>query len=183
MSFSNTCPITFDNIDKGNSLLVKVPLSKKGEQDKLYYIKDENTLNQLHRCPFTKRTGEYFAVKLANLSEKELASLQVKDSPNELIEDNHSLIELCATFKWESRKFIPAADNHQYNTTSPADLALFTQGTNSSSTSISSNTSSFFNRDSSNHRFSFFAPVRPRQVEREIVAENEYAYSTRLSMS
>ncbi|KTD73368.1 hypothetical protein [Legionella tucsonensis] len=170
MSFLNTCPITFDNIDKENSLLVKVPASKIEEKDKLYYIKDENTLSQLHKCPLTNRIGAYYTIKLASLSEKELASLQVDNSPNELIEENNPLIQLTAKFKWKNQQFTPEANPHQYNITSPHDLALFTQGGNHSFTNVLPSSSLISRNTSSNHRlsmFSFFAPPRPRPIPQE----------------
>jgi hypothetical protein len=111
MKFTTKCAIMFEKIKKEDGYLVKVPAPKNTdekkttEKDKFYYVGCEDTLVKLQVCPLTRRVGEYFVVKLSQLNETEMNLLLKENEENVLIEDNDTLNQATAEFKWESKIF------------------------------------------------------------------------------
>lgn len=106
MPFSNLCPINLTPLNKTKALLVKVPPPSfySAQKPKYFYIADEETLNKLTCCPFTKRNGVYHTVKLKDLSKQQMALL-AKNNEKTLLEDNDILDQLNTHFAWKVHAF------------------------------------------------------------------------------
>lgn len=131
--FTNLCPITYEPISKEESYLVKVPKTiatadQKAKniipQDTYYYIENLATLEKLESCPFTRRNGQYFVIKLAELTDEEMRLLEEEKDNNTLIDDKNqfSQIEQQLSLKWKERNFTPEPSNQPI--TSEEDVLL-----------------------------------------------------------
>ncbi|STX28843.1 Uncharacterised protein [Legionella beliardensis] len=117
MPYTNTCPISLEPLSKEQAFLIKVPKQDKQISDKYYYIGDEKTLKQLFECPFTRRKGDYYALKLSETSSAVISKLLAENDKNTLIEDNDLLAKIDAEnrFNWQVRYFGNRLINNQPN--------------------------------------------------------------------
>ncbi|WP_419418495.1 hypothetical protein ACNVED_07980 [Legionella sp. D16C41] len=134
MPYINKCPISLDPLVKEKAFLVKVPKSDNRTRDIYYYIGDEETLQKLSDCPFSRRKGNYYALRLSvkildesNRTFKDVASkLLESDNSSTLIEDNEVLTKIDKEnkFPWQLRKFKNKVINNQYQTNIQGQLHL-----------------------------------------------------------
>ncbi|MGQ3887542.1 hypothetical protein ACQUW5_00745 [Legionella sp. CNM-1927-20] len=136
MSYTNKCPISFEPLVKEKAFLIKVPKSDNKTKDIYYYTGNEKTLKELSSCPFSRRQGNYYAIKLSektlddckDMAPQDIASKLLKSDNNDtLVEDNDVLskIDKENKFNWQLRKFKNKASNNQYETNNQ-DLLDFT---------------------------------------------------------
>ncbi|HHT0595065.1 TPA: hypothetical protein ACTXXA_003707 [Legionella anisa] len=116
MPYTNKCPISFEPLTEENALLIKVPKQNKEEKDIYFYISDEETLRKLSSCPFSRRKGHYYALKLSskitgsheNVTNEDLVTkLLTSNDINTLVEDNDVLAKIDTEnkFNWQLRSF------------------------------------------------------------------------------
>lgn len=136
MLYTNLCPILLEPLTKENAFLIKVPKLNDEEKDTYYYIGDEKTLEKFSSCPFTRRQGNYYALKLSsqifdNKKPKDVASKLQGINQSTLIEDNDALAKIDKEnkFKWQLRTFRNNVINYNTGTTHQ-DLLAFTDNLN-----------------------------------------------------
>src|SRR3990167_1929235 len=159
--FTNDCPILLEPLTEEDAYLVKVPKEEATKvnsdpKDKYYYISNIDTLKKLECCPFTKREGEYFAVKLANLNAEQKASLLKAEKKDTLIEDNDLLCKI-DTSSWKWVKNIFTKQSSYQPVTSHQDLLAINNQINPSILSQI--------HSSSLQQFGFFGPSLATAIE------------------
>jgi len=115
--FANQCPILYTPLLLSEAMLIWVTPESSPRRHKLYYVGNQDLLNQLHCCPMTRTKGSYQAVALAKLSQEQLQRLMDNNTPNHLIEDHETLVQLLkseqmASFPWTTQVFQAEAQHH-----------------------------------------------------------------------
>jgi hypothetical protein len=127
MPFTNKCPISHEQLIKESALLIKVPKQNDTQKDIYFYIGDEETLEKLAACPFSRRIGQFYALKLSSkipapqedINNEDVASkLVVSNDKNTLTEDNEVLSEIDTTnqFNWQLKQFKESTTQNQFVT-------------------------------------------------------------------
>lgn len=135
MEFENLCPISYDQIDTENSILVKVPadkdagfkLFKASEKTKYYYLANMDILNKLASCPFTKRNKDLFFIQLNNINETQLNALIDPANDKLLIEDIDILAKTTQDFPWSKSAFVSSIPAYNPLEDNEEDLDPWTQ--------------------------------------------------------